>query len=187
MKFSFGVVLAALLLFSSARSQEAPGADVPASKQDIEKLLVTMHLNERLRLVIEDSRKQSQSTVADVLKKDFPEITGDRSSQLRELGNEMIEGIYKDYPVDEILEDMVPVYQRHLTKSDSDQLIVFYSSPVGRKVLRELPAITSEAMQVWSSHLRPRIEAAIAEVKEKAASMAEQDGKMKNAPDGPAK
>jgi len=60
--------------------------------------------------------------------------------------NEMVDDIDRDYPMDEILNDMVPIYQRHLTKSDSDELITFYSSPVGQKVLRDLPAITSEAM-----------------------------------------
>jgi hypothetical protein len=119
--------------------------------------------------------------VTEILQKELPEATVDERSRLREMADEMIEGVYKDYPIDALLQDMVPVYQRHLTKSDCDQLIAFYSSPVGQKVLRELPAITLEAMQVSSSHMRPRIEAAISKLKERAERMAEEDRKKKNA------
>ena len=88
-------------------------------------------------------------------------------SQYQGMINEMINDIDKDYPVDAILNDLVPIYQRHLTKSDCDELVAFYSSPAGQKVLRELPAITSESMQVSTSYLQPRMEAAVRKLKEK--------------------
>lgn len=181
MKVSLGIILGVLLTLASAWAQDMPATDVPASKQDIEKLLVVLHLRERTQLIMENSRKQSKSMITEILQKDLPEATEDERSQLREVADEMIEGVYKEYPIDALLRDMVPVYQRHLTKSDSDQLIAFYSSPVGQKVLREMPAITSEAMQVSSSYLQPRIEAAIGKLKERAERMAEEDRKKKNA------
>jgi hypothetical protein len=46
-----------------------------------------------------------------------------------------------------VLQAMIPVYQKHLTKGDIDGLIAFYSTPTGQKVLKETPAMTSEAMQ----------------------------------------
>lgn len=58
----------------------------------------------------------------------------------------LIDGMYKKMPLDDILQAMVPVYQKHFTKGDVDALIAFYSSPTGQKMVRELPAITSEAM-----------------------------------------
>ena len=42
---------------------------------------------------------------------------------------------------------MIPIYQRHLTKTDLDAVIAFYSSPVGQRLLKETPVITSEAMK----------------------------------------
>jgi len=42
---------------------------------------------------------------------------------------------------------MVPVYQKHLNKGDLDAMAAFYSSPTGQKLMKELPAITQEAMQ----------------------------------------
>jgi hypothetical protein len=42
---------------------------------------------------------------------------------------------------------MVPAYQKHFTKADIDNLVAFYSSPTGEKLLRELPSIMAESMQ----------------------------------------
>jgi len=50
-------------------------------------------------------------------------------------------------PFNEMLQAMVPVYQRHFTKGDVNALIAFYSSPTGQKMLHELPSIMSEAME----------------------------------------
>jgi hypothetical protein len=49
--------------------------------------------------------------------------------------------------MDEIMDAMVPVYQKHLTKGDIDNLVAFYSTPTGAKLLREMPTIMAEAMQ----------------------------------------
>jgi uncharacterized protein len=59
--------------------------------------------------------------------------------------------------MDEMLNDMIPIYQRHFTKSDIDALIAFYSSPAGQKFLHETPAVTAETMRA----VYPRIEAVV--------------------------
>jgi len=55
--------------------------------------------------------------------------------------------MFSQMPVDQMLDSMVPVYQKHFTKGDLQALTAFYSSPSGQKILREMPAITTEAMQ----------------------------------------
>jgi hypothetical protein len=55
--------------------------------------------------------------------------------------------IFKGVPIEEMLQAMVPVYQKHLTKGDLDAIDAFYSSPTGQKLLREQPAMVAEAMQ----------------------------------------
>jgi hypothetical protein len=182
MRCLLGIVLGVLLTISSAWAQQVPSSDVPASKQDIERLLVALHVRERTQLIVENSRKQTKTLLSDILHKELPEASKEELSQLQGMIDEMVDDIDKDYPIDAILQDMVPVYQRHLMKSDSDELIAFYSSPVGQKVLRELPAITSEAMQVSTSHLQPRMEAAVSKLKAKIQRMVEEDQKKKDAP-----
>src|SRR5258708_9178620 len=181
MRALLGVVFGMLLAVSAAWAQQVTSSDVPASKQDIERLFVALHVRERQQLILENSHKQAKTMFNEILQKELPEASKEERAQLQGMIDEMIDDIDKDYPMDAILQDMVPIYQRHLTKSDSDQLMAFYSSPVGQRMLRELPAITSEAMQVSSSYLQPRMEAAITKLKAKVERMVEEDRKKKDA------
>jgi len=181
MRCLLGVAFGVLLAVSATWAQQVTSSDVPASKQDIERLFVALHVRERQQLILENSRKQAKTMLNEILQKELPETSKEELPQMQAMIDEMIDDIDKDYPMDAILKDMVPIYQRHLTKSDSDQLIAFYSSPVGQRMLRELPAITSEAMQVSSSYLQPRMEAAVGKLKEKVEHMVEEDRKKKDA------
>lgn len=58
-----------------------------------------------------------------------------------------MDGMFENMPMDEMMQAMVPAYQKHLTKGDIDNLVAFYSSPTGEKFLREMPAMMAEAMQ----------------------------------------
>jgi hypothetical protein len=181
MRCLLGVVFGVLLAVSATWAQQVTSSDVPASKQDIDRLFVALHVRERQQLILENSHKQAKTMLNEILRKELPEASKEELSQMQKMIDEMIDDIDKDYPMDAILKDMVPIYQRHLTKSDSDQLIAFYSSPVGQRMLRELPAVTSEAMQVSSSYLQPRMEAAVSKLKEKVEHMVEEDRKKKDA------
>lgn len=47
---------------------------------------------------------------------------------------------------------MAPVYEKHLTEADLNEVIKFYNSPVGKKLAGKTPAITQESMaagQTW--------------------------------------
>ena len=43
---------------------------------------------------------------------------------------------------------MVPVYQKHFTAEDIDGLLKFYRSPLGQKVITQMPATMAEGMQI---------------------------------------
>jgi hypothetical protein len=49
--------------------------------------------------------------------------------------------------MDEMVDAIVPIYQKHVSKADLAAVTAFYSSPAGQKILKELPAIMSESMQ----------------------------------------
>ena len=53
---------------------------------------------------------------------------------------------------------MIPIYQSHFSELDLNEIVAFYSSPVGQKVLREMPAISAEAMRVSNARLQPKID-----------------------------
>jgi len=181
MKCLCGIVFALFLAISASWAQQVSSSGGPASKQDIERLFVALHVRERQQLIVDNSRKQAKTMLNEILQKELPEASKEEFSQMRKMIDEMIDDIEKDYPMDEILKDLVPIYQKHLTQSDADKVIAFYSSPVGQKILRELPAITEESFQVSTSYLQPRMEAAVSKLKEKLERMTEEDRNKKGA------
>jgi hypothetical protein len=55
---------------------------------------------------------------------------------------------------------VVPIYDRHFSETEIDELVAFYSSPIGKKAVQELPAIMSESMavgQIWGQEVSKRV------------------------------
>ena len=95
--------------------------------------------------------------------------------------NAMMDDMFANMPMDEMMQAMVPAYQKHLTKGDIDNLVAFYSTPTGEKLLRDLPAIMAESMQ----HMMPILTKYIDTVKQtllkKTAAMIAESKKAPNA------
>jgi len=70
---------------------------------------------------------------------------------------------------------MVPIYQKHLTKSDMDGILAFYSSPAGQKLLREQPAMMQEGMQVGSTIGQKRMRSIMEKMDEFIAELTKQE------------
>jgi hypothetical protein len=122
------------------------------------KFFEVMHVREQMQTLLQNQQKQVNIMVTDTFNKRLPDATPDQRKQFESIMSDMIGGLVKDYPVDDILRDMVPVYQNHLSESDLSAIVAFYSSPVGKKILREMPAMTAEGMRVSYSRLQPKIE-----------------------------
>jgi len=52
------------------------------------------------------------------------------------------------------------------------QIIAFYASPVGQKVLKEMPVMTAEAMRVSYARLQPKIDEMMKKMDEQIKAMA---------------
>jgi len=118
-------------------------ADAPASKEDVERYLQAMHSHEMMKQMVEAMAKPMHQMVHDQYVKDKDRLPADFEDRL----NKMMDDMMKDMPLDDMMDAMVPSYQKHFTKGDMDALIAFYSAPTGQKVLRELPSIMAEAME----------------------------------------
>jgi hypothetical protein len=88
--------------------------------------------------------------------------------------NRIMDDYIKNLPIEEMLQAMIPAYQKHLTKGDVDGLVAFYSSPTGQKVIQELPAITAEAMQSMIPLMRKQIDVMTGRMQEQIAQMKKQ-------------
>jgi uncharacterized protein len=141
MKRTILALFACLLLASVSFAQQNP-ADAPASKEDIEKYLEIMNSRNNMKSMMNVMAKQMHQMAVEHAKKD-PSLPPDYVARMDKAGDDLIKGI----PIDELIDAMIPVYQNHLTKGDVEYLVAFYSSPTGKKFIREMPAIMSEAMK----------------------------------------
>lgn len=141
-------ILVSLLLASITFAQQSP-ADAPASKEDIERYLNLMHFRDLLKSTLDVMAQQLHQMTHEQLKNQS-NLPPDAEARM----DKMMDGMIKGFPVDEFLQAVTPVYQKHLTKGDVDALVTFYSSPTGQKVLKEMPAMTGEAMQASSGIMK---------------------------------
>jgi hypothetical protein len=54
----------------------------------------------------------------------------------------------------------VPIYDKYYTETDIDQLIEFYKSPVGKKMIEVQPQLTQESMlagQTWGRQIAEKV------------------------------
>jgi hypothetical protein len=117
--------------------------DAAATKEDIEKYFNVMHSREMMTKMVEAMSKPMHQMTHEQYLKNRDKLPADFEARM----NKMMDDMMKSFPWDEMLDAMVPVYQKHLTKGDVDALVTFYSTPTGKKLLREMPAITQEAME----------------------------------------
>jgi hypothetical protein len=156
MKRSF-VLLAIAVLFATATfaQQAMPSTgDDPASKEDIQKLFEVMQIHQQMRQVMDAMMKQQTTMIDETLKKRYPQTSADKIAR----ANRMIVETVKDMPMDAMLDDMIPIYQRHFTKTDIDAMSTFYASPTGQKMMREMPVLTSESMQASYARMQKQID-----------------------------
>ena len=164
MRKAIGMALFVVVAFAQLLAQQSATSDDPATKEEVEKMFTTMHIREQMRNMMQVMAKQSKQMTHDALKKKMPDITEKDLDRIDAISD----ATFKDMDTDGMIEDMIPIYQRHLTKADVAAMLAFYETPTGQKLLREQPQMTAEAMQA----VRPRMEkmmARVMDVAEKAA------------------
>ncbi len=166
----FALATIVLLCAASIGFAQQDPADSPATKEDVQKYLEIMHSREMMTKMVDAMAKPMHQMMHDQYEKDKDKLPVDFEARM----NKVMDDSLKSFPWDEILQSMVPVYQKHFTKGDVDHLVAFYSTPTGQKLIREMPAITAEAMQVMMPILRDRIDVMSRDVQQQVAEMIKQ-------------
>jgi uncharacterized protein len=161
--YSVACILCLLVFFPLAPAALAQQPDTPATKDDILKLFRIMDTQDQMRQVMQQVIQEMAEMNREQLKKRPSGVTEDDLAQM----DREFKEVAKTYPVDQLMEDMVPVYQKHLTKADVDAMIAFYSSPTGKKLLHEMPAMTSEGIQAAYPRMQKNLDAIMKRMDEK--------------------
>jgi hypothetical protein len=132
----------ALFFVSGVVAQQNP-ADAPATKEDIQRYLGVTRSREMLKQIFDVTAKSIRDITHDRIAKEHSALPPDAEERMKEKADEML----KNIPIDEMVDVMISVYQKHWTKGDVDNLVAFYSTPTGKKVLAETPQTMAESMQ----------------------------------------
>ncbi len=164
------LAIAALLCTSSFCLAQQDSANSPATKEDVQKYLEAMHSREMMAKTIDAMMKPMHQMMHEQYEKDKDKLPADFEARM----TKTMDDFMKTFPWDELLQSTVPIYQKHFTKGDMQQLVAFYSTPTGQKVIQELPAITAESMQVMMPMMRERMEAMVQNMQQQVAEMLKQ-------------
>jgi len=72
--------------------------------------------------------------------------------------------------VDDMLAEMVPLYAETYTLDEIRQMTAFYTSPVGQKMLANMPALMSRSFEISQRVMMPRLQKAMARRQQAAAA-----------------
>jgi hypothetical protein len=135
------VLTASLLLSLPAWSQTAPAPSADAM-QAARELVVTIKLADQFKAILPIVMK----TLKPAIVQDRPAVEKD----FDELMPAMLEAASARRG--ELVDAMAVIYAQAMTADELRQMIVFYKSPVGQKVISITPAITQRSMvagQAW--------------------------------------
>ena len=68
--------------------------------------------------------------------------------------------VLKEFNSDAIIDMVIPIYDKYYTESEINELIVFYNSEIGKKMIATMPSVVQESMQagqVWGNELAFKI------------------------------
>jgi len=160
--------LACFLALSACAGAQTTVSIAPdaASKEDVKKLFEVMASREQISQIMQQVFTQMRSLSREQIKKRHPDVSDEDLARM----DHQSEDLLKNFPLDEMLSDMIPVYQRHFTKSEIDALTAFYSSPPGQKFLHEMPVVTAETMRAVYPRIQAEVDAALKRAEEKSDS-----------------
>ena len=146
------LVLLLLSPFALAQQPAAPTAgNEPPSRADVLQLFKAMQVDQQMQrmqaLMVEEMKKQVASD-------NDSHLTPAQREKLRLLQSKITEEMFAKLPLDAMLDDMVPIYQRYLTRADVQAMAAFYQTPTGKKMMTTMPEMTRDVM----STLMPKME-----------------------------
>ena len=166
MKRILTLIVLCLLLCLGSAAQQNPG-DAPATREDVEKILEVTHSREMMAQTVDAMLKPMHQMIHEQFLKDKNKLPADFETRM----NRMMDDFMKTFPWNDMLDSMIPVYQKHLTKADVNTMVAFYSTATGQKLLKEMPQMMAEAMQSWMPMLQKHMEAMQERVQQEIAQM----------------
>jgi hypothetical protein len=154
----------------------------PPTREDVLKLFELLQITKTMDAVINATKQQSMEIAEQMIRDRIPDATPEQKKQFMGMMEDVMRESLGTAAINEMLAATIPVYQHHLTKSDLDAMMAFYSSPVGQKILHEQPAMVQESMEA-STGIQQRIARAMFQkISERVAKMADAEKEQTKKP-----
>ena len=137
------LLLAVILSLAICLPVSAQSDDTPATREDVQRYLDAVHSHQMMQQMADAMVKPIRQMIREQALNEKDNLPPDYEERM----NKFMEDMFRNMPFDEMMQAMIPAYQKHLTKGNINDMVAFYSSPTGQKLLRELPAMTADAMQ----------------------------------------
>ena len=166
MKASPWILLVAALavtpVFAQTTAQSAPAsapaaaADIPVDQQPTKEQMARLFEVMRLHAALQSTMKAIPTMIQQQLSSQMNDYysklpagaqpTEEQKTRLQELLGKYLDRAATLYSADDMMADIMGIYQRHLTRADVDAYVAFYTSPAGQHLLDAQPVIMQEYM-----------------------------------------
>lgn len=141
-------------------AERAPAAalgEKPTTEQVL-RLLDLLQIKQSIQISVDAMKEEMKDTAEQSFREKIPNPTPEQLQSV----HAVVDDVFKTLVFDDLITDVVPVYQKHLTRSDVQTMIAFYSSPAGKKIMREQPAMIKESMQATAAGKQKKMEVLLA-------------------------
>ena len=138
-------------------------ADQQPTKEQLIKLFELMRVRDQLATVTKMMPalvQQQMKAHMQQMRKDHPEMALMSEEKQQAAGmvmDKFMARVFDIYTPDEMISDMAGIYQKHLSRSDVDGMIAFYSSPAGQHMVAMTPVIMQEYMPLVMQRMQERM------------------------------
>lgn len=126
---------------------QAMAATTPASEEQVRQLMEVVGVGKML--------SQMNAQAVSTMQQSMPCVPGDFWQNYMDANQ-----------TQQFIGRLVPVYQHHFTADELDGMLKFYRSPLGQKVITEMPTTMAEANQAGQQWSHDRSDQMIAELKQ---------------------
>jgi hypothetical protein len=145
-------------------------ADQQASDAQLNKLLDVTQARpqyQKIKQMMESSLKQqiAQELLTPTQTDDGKALTDEQQETYNKAARSYMNRVSDLVTSDEVLEQIIDVYKRHLSRSDVEATIAFYSSDAGKHMMTQQPIMMQEIMSTEMKLMQERIEPYIQQMK----------------------
>jgi uncharacterized protein len=143
-------VLLCVLLFPvmTSYSQQLP-PNAP-SRQQVLNLFEAIQLRRTMEASQEVAMQSAVNTVQQMMRQRGVPVDAAMQQQMDAMMKGIMDDVRAVLSVDEMLEAVIPIYQRHFTVDEVNAIIAFQNSPVGKKLVNLQPVMMQESVQAMA-------------------------------------